>query len=393
MAGVVRVKLNPELLAWARTSSGYSIGDIAKLFGKSEDEIAAWESGNEMPTLPQLEKLANKLKRPLAAFFLPKPPVEPEIPRDYRVLSGKPIGQFEPDTLVAIREARTSLSEIVELSEAVGGDRLILSLPTIRLDDNPEEKAREFRSRLGITIDQQLRWENVNQALNAWRDVVFDFGVLALCLSFALHDARGFCIIENDLAAVGLSTKDVHEARIFSLFHEICHLCLNMPGVSGEVPAKDLHDEPNLRIERFCDKFAAAFLIPVYDETIDTELKQIAKEGISDDNDLRNFAKKLKVSKYALLRRMFEGGYIKEDSYWTAFNAWAELDRKSSKKKPSGGAHYAVVQFGEKGKRYVSLVMEALDSRAISYHDAASYLSVNTKWFDKARSYSQGEHR
>ncbi len=152
MAEVVRVKLNPELLVWARTSAGYSVGDIAKFFDKSEDKISAWELGSEMPTIHQLEKLANKVKRPLAAFFLPKPPDEPPLPQDYRVLSGKPSGEFEPDTLICIREARTALSELAELVEALGSDRLVLSLPTVRLDDNPEEKAVDFRSRLGITV-------------------------------------------------------------------------------------------------------------------------------------------------------------------------------------------------------------------------------------------------
>ena len=207
MADIVRVKLNPELLVWARTSAGYSVGDIAKLFDKSEDRISAWELGEEMPTVHQLEKLANKVKRPLAAFFLPKPPDEPPIPQDYRVLSGKPSGEFEPDTLISIREARASLSEVAEMLDALGSDRLVLSLPTIRLDDDPEQKATDFRLRVGITIEQQMRWDNVNQALNAWRDAVFDFGVLVLTLPLALRDARGFCIIENDLAAVGLVPK------------------------------------------------------------------------------------------------------------------------------------------------------------------------------------------
>lgn len=390
MSKIVRVKLNPELLVWARESAGYTLADIAEFFGKSEDKISAWESGDEMLTLHQLEKFANKVKRPLGAFFLPNPPEEPPIPQDYRVLSGKNAGDFEPETLISIREARVSLSEISELLEAIGDNQLVLSLPKISLDDEPEEKAMELRNRIGISINQQLRWKTVNQALNAWRDAVFDFGVLVLNLPFALQDARGFSIVENDLAAVGLSTKDAYEARIFSMFHEICHLCLNMPGVSGgEASPKNARNEPNVRLERFCDKFAAAFLVPLSEETIRNELKRIVEDGIVDDLKLRYFARKLKISKYALLRRMFEGRYIKEDAYWATYNDWIESDRNIPKKKSSGGAHYADVQFSEKGKRYVSLVMEALDSRAISYHDASAYLSVDTKWFDKARSYSQ----
>ena len=167
-------------------------------------------------------------------------------------------------------------------------------------------------------------------------------------------------------------------------------MCLNMPGVSGgDAPPDGVRNEPNLRVERFCDKFAAAFLIPISEAEVDAELRHIASRDIVDDAELRYFARRLKISKYALLRRMLEGDYIEELTYWAAYNEWAEADRKAPKKRSSGGAHYADVQFSEKGKRYVSLVMEALDSGVISYHDASSYLSIDAKWFDRARSYSQ----
>lgn len=65
--------INPEILRWARESSGYSLEDICVTIKKYND----WENGKDFPTYVELEKLANKFKRPLAIFFFPKVPQEP----------------------------------------------------------------------------------------------------------------------------------------------------------------------------------------------------------------------------------------------------------------------------------------------------------------------------
>ncbi|MEO8216120.1 MAG: helix-turn-helix transcriptional regulator, partial [Acidobacteriota bacterium] len=71
--------LNPTILKWARERSGYSIEQAAKLIAKSPQTVIQWEGGNSAPTYVQLEKLAYKIyRRPLALFFFPEPPEEPE---------------------------------------------------------------------------------------------------------------------------------------------------------------------------------------------------------------------------------------------------------------------------------------------------------------------------
>ena len=69
--------IQPEIFRWARTTCGLSVADVAQMLKRPSEEIEAWESGEEAPTYPQLEKLAYQIyKRPLAVFFLPPPSEE-----------------------------------------------------------------------------------------------------------------------------------------------------------------------------------------------------------------------------------------------------------------------------------------------------------------------------
>ena len=79
--------INPDVLRWARERSGLSVADVARKFSKSLDAISGWEAGETSPTYVQLEKLAYQVyKRPVAIFFFPKPPEEPDKISEFRTL-------------------------------------------------------------------------------------------------------------------------------------------------------------------------------------------------------------------------------------------------------------------------------------------------------------------
>ncbi|MXV75458.1 helix-turn-helix domain-containing protein, partial [Candidatus Poribacteria bacterium] len=69
----------PDILKWARERSGYAVEAIATFLKKDASIVNDWEAGESVPTYIQLEKLADKYKRPIALFFFPEPPDEPNI--------------------------------------------------------------------------------------------------------------------------------------------------------------------------------------------------------------------------------------------------------------------------------------------------------------------------
>ena len=71
--------INPDILKWARERSSYTVETIADALNKQVSIVNDWESGESALTYVQLEKLADKYKRPIAIFFFPEPPEEPDI--------------------------------------------------------------------------------------------------------------------------------------------------------------------------------------------------------------------------------------------------------------------------------------------------------------------------
>jgi len=101
------VRIEPSILVWARESLGLSLTEVALKLDKDRETIQEWEYGTSFPTLAQLEKLAyNIYKRPLAVFFLPKPPKESTPKQDFRTLPENEISNLSPELRLIIRKAK-----------------------------------------------------------------------------------------------------------------------------------------------------------------------------------------------------------------------------------------------------------------------------------------------
>ena len=95
------VKIEPSILVWARETLGMSITEVANKLDKDRETVKQWEIGKTTPSLAQLEKLAYTIyKRPLAVFFLPKPPKESTAKQDFRTLPDKEIANLSPANYV-----------------------------------------------------------------------------------------------------------------------------------------------------------------------------------------------------------------------------------------------------------------------------------------------------
>jgi Zn-dependent peptidase ImmA (M78 family)/transcriptional regulator with XRE-family HTH domain len=355
MPEATRVKLNNSgILTWAREDLKLSVPEVAKRFKKTPAIIEAWEQGDEAPTFRQLVDLANYYKRPVAAFFLPSIPPKTPKPRDYRTLPYVTSGEYSRETLIAYREVYNMLAETRELLDELNFS-ITFSLPTWTTDDNPEQKAEQLRSILGISIEDQIKeFDTHYTALDVWRSVLFDHGVIARICTMPIRDARAFCLFRDDLAGIGLSNEDREHGRIFSLFHEVCHLSLKQPGVSGFTSKRT---SANQRLEQYCDRFSASFLLPASNLEV-MESLELFESSIDPSEVAKFIADKFKVSKYVAIRRAFDLEKIPPDIYWETTADWREIDKK--RRKPKGGGNYPVTQISHIGKRFVGLVMEAL---------------------------------
>ncbi|RKU13363.1 hypothetical protein C6502_03090 [Candidatus Poribacteria bacterium] len=106
--------INPTIMKWARERSGYTLQEVAKSFNRDVATISNWESGAAAPTYVQLETLADKYKRPVAMFFFPEPPQEPDFVGQLalRTSEGE---QLAPSIRILLRQARARQLSLMEL--------------------------------------------------------------------------------------------------------------------------------------------------------------------------------------------------------------------------------------------------------------------------------------
>ena len=160
--------INPDIVRWARERSGYTLHEIAKSFKKDITTISNWESGAAAPTYVQLEKLADKYKRPVAMFFFPEPPQEPDFVNQLALRSTE-IEQLDPGIRVLLRQAYARQLSLMELNMGVNpAETKIFQDLHPQLDDSPAELAQQTRAYLGISVETQASWRSTKESLENW---------------------------------------------------------------------------------------------------------------------------------------------------------------------------------------------------------------------------------
>jgi Zn-dependent peptidase ImmA (M78 family)/DNA-binding XRE family transcriptional regulator len=376
-SNIIEVNVKPSVLRWLRESAGLGVEDIARRLGTSETAVQAWESGDRRPTLRTLEELSVFLKRPLAAFLLPQRPSEPPLPTDFRSLPGKgklPMGRA---TRLAIREARRMQTVTSDLTAQLGSSPKA-RIRKITLETDPTAIAEVERTRLGIDLDEQAGWASAHAAFSQWRRAVEQLSVLVFQLPMPVQEARGFSLTDGGLPAIVVNSSDAITARIFTLFHEYAHLLLGAAGVC--LPHEGAEDDG--RVEKFCNHFAGALLVPKAALLADERAKQITRTSSVADTDLEQLAARFKVSRQVIWRRLQACGLISTARYQSKLHSWERQVPEAPRKKPSFGVSPARRCVGQKGRLLTSAVLEAKERDLITYSDVADYLSVRVKHLD-----------
>jgi len=259
MARTTLVPITPSVLTWAIDESGLSRADIAKAVGVSQETVRSWEAGIR-PGLTQLRKLATQVRRAIAVFLLPEPPKRVIPTVSFRATPGETPRELNPAERRAVRQARRvqeMLSWLVSELKERGS-----SLPSATTSDEPERAASIVRTRLGIPPDRQLNWESPAEAFDAWRGAFEEAGIAVFAYSMGSNSCRGFSLSDDLVPLVAVNTAWNTQARIYTLFHELGHLVTGTSAMCANPRKRRLTGESIDPVERWCEEFAAAALLP-----------------------------------------------------------------------------------------------------------------------------------
>lgn len=367
-----KVEVNPEVLKWAIESAGWKKEELVKSLGISDKIYESWLNGSSNPTIKQLEDISKKTKRPLASFFLPVAPKEDPKPKDYRMLPDKK-DKFERKTLFAIRKARYLQEISNELSLNIN-ETLGLKLKKATINDNPQKNAEEYRIKFDFSIEKQEKFKSKpHDFYNYLRDVLGNFNILSFQVPMPIQDARGFALADRDPNVIIVNSSDEIKSRIFTLIHEFAHILLGETSI--DIPDFETQND----IEKWCNSFAASFLMP---KDILVKIYNENRDNIKSGKILNKISNKYNISKSMFVYNLSKNNYISKQDYQNFRDAISTIKEK---KPPSsgGGVSQDKKCISTLGKKFVSLVADNIEKEQITTNDALSYLSIKSKNLDK----------
>jgi Zn-dependent peptidase ImmA (M78 family) len=368
---VTRVSADRGVLKWARLRNQLTVERAATLLKCQADFLQKIEDGIATPTATLFRRMAEIYFVPEATLLGLAMPQERPLPKDFRSFDGAKV-ELSYETIAAIRrvEARQeSLSYLAELDESV----VAPNLPIHSIKENPEKLGSDFRQQLGFPILDQLRL-TPDQAFIRWRILVEGLGVAVYIEDLGEDDSRGISIFFNDFPAIVVDQNEkLAGAKAFTLFHELGHLLIRQSGISN-------FNSRNA-VESFCNKFSAAFLLPI--EAIEAAFAASALDTEPTIAELSAAARKLCVTISQLALRLEEIGRAKKGFYNRISKVLSPpipKTRRLNERPP-----YKYVYTSRYGHHLPETVFGSLERGVITPTQAARILELSPNHFEPIR--------
>lgn len=371
---MTRVSVSPKVLEWASDRSSRDRAELDTRFPK----LSRWLSGEEAPTLNQLEQFSRATATPLGFLFLKIPPIERLPIPHYRTLRDKtvPVPSSELlDTIYAMQRRQGWLRDyLVE----EGRERVAL-VNCAKQNEASTIVAQRLLERLRLDANwasQQATW---GDALRKLRDEMGRAGVVVVVngvvgnntrRTLDVEEFRGFVLVDDYAPLVFVNGSDSKSAQMFTLAHELAHVAF------GSSAAFDLRQmqpatEP---IEQACNRVAAEFLVP------EVLLRQIWRQN--EPNAYESIARHFKVSQIVAARRLLDLKLITHQAFFAFYQEHMNQERRQTNSGESGGNFYATAA-QRVGPRFAVELIKALREGRVLHTEAYRLTGMNGRTFDE----------
>lgn len=370
------VKVQPELLRWARERSGMDETALSKRI----PQLKTWERGDKQPTFKQLETFAKATNTPLGFLFLPAPPAEKLPIRDLRTVKDKPSRPSPEllDTIYAMQRRQDWLREERVDSEA-GALEFVGSA---RLHDDPQAVGQEMRRAVGVADEWAAQVANWQEAVSELRRRFEGLGVMTVINGVVgnnthrkldVEEFRGFALTDPQAPLIFVNGADAKSAQLFTLAHELAHVWLGpegegLSGFDGIFPG-------DTRVEIFCDQAAAEFLVPA------RELNERWRAVKGAPDAFEQIARIFKVSPIVAGRRAMDLHLVNRDTFFDFYKAYTKRERQ--RVKPAGGGDFYNNQNTRVGAPFAASVMRAALEGRLSFKEAYDLTGLRGGAFQK----------
>lgn len=381
--------VNPLMLSWSRGKTGLDLTGAARKIGTSAQRLQEWENGDRFPTILQAIKMAEVYKRPLSAFYLKDVPTDYSIPStDFRRLPDGEIQPASPRLIWEHRQAEIRRDLMIELAEEEGAGYFPYQ-NRISLANKTEEAAQIARGLLGISWEQQSKWQDPGEAWKGWRNAIEAQNVLVFQTnpsgkSVDILEARGFSINSDRYPVIEVNSLDSQRGRIFTLLHEYTHLLLNEGGLCDCWEYQTI-TTAEVRAEVFCNHVAAAILIPASIIQASEIVRKHDGGLVWTDEEIEALSVEFSVSKESIVRRLLTLSLTDEPFYQQKRQEYYEKlkafkKHKEEEEDKAGGPPYHRLVLSRIGKPFARQVLAAYHNKQITLADASEYIDAKVKF-------------
>lgn len=327
--------VTPSRITLARQRRGRRISALAAELGVTRQTVAAWETGDQIPSPANLAALSERLQFPLDFFSAPEIDPVPVGAVSFRALS-KMTASTRDIALAAGRITMLINDWLVAHYRLPEPD-----LPTLGLQP-PDQAAEALRQRWGLG----------NAPVSNMTHLLESKGVRIFSLPEECRTADAFSLRWLGTPVILLTPGKSAERRRFDLAHELAHLVLHAEREHFQGP----------RAEEEANRFAAAFLMPrrgllarpLRHATIDTILAERLR---------------WKVAAMALTYRLNELAFLTE---WEYRNLCIELSRRGFRRSEPGGVMH-------ESSLLLSKVLQSLRRKGVGTSGLAAEIGISVR--------------
>ncbi|PRB76646.1 hypothetical protein CQ012_06440 [Arthrobacter sp. MYb214] len=276
-----------DVLEWALEDAGVNRAEILEAVGLSTHAgQSTLLTGPLTIAEEDLNFIAKATRRSIYFFALPTPPTisRHSVDANFRapMSNSGQARELNPDERAALRDAKRRQQAAAKISTELVHGRV--DYPSIHSNANPETAALAVAAWLqwGNVSSRRRRIKSKSQLFVSIREALEGQGVMTNLLPIQGDSLRGFTLHHDYVPLIFVNSAAKHPAaRSFTLLHELAHL------LRGVDKACDKHDlQSRTSEESWCNRFAAAFLMPK--EELTTYMEKYLKKVFIHDDDIES---------------------------------------------------------------------------------------------------------
>lgn len=376
----MNAEINPVNLKIARERLNFSLDDAAKKIGISNPEfLRLAEKGDRNITFKQLKKAAKVYDLSMGYFYLDTLPIEDIPVTDFRMNPDYYKRDKSPVLSLALYQAIRQRNLIVDIHKSIDTDIPIFDL-SCSLKDDVESVGDSLRK-----IFDDYCFANKAEVIKRVIHSLEGIGVYVAQVGGQKHskvdyeEFDGAAIYFNILPVILLNADNKTDTKmLFTIFHELAHLTLKNSAITNySVGSNSDNIPPDIsKIETFCNKVAAAALLPTQEVS-----------SLFNGENISEISTKYRVSRAVVAIRLKNLNLISQklcDELLKKYEQEYKRNKRNMLPRKPTPINPNIIKKRNLGSMYIDAIREAISNNYINYYEALKSLGMKDKAAKKA---------